>query len=295
MNDWNEIKTAAALARHGAVGKAAADLGVHRATVHRHVEHLERVLGAKLFQRHHRGMAPTELGAKLLRIADAANAQFGELLREAKGLSGALAGDFTITSVDVLSPLVLPLIGRFQAAHPALCIRYVSSDRVLRLAYGEADVAFRIGPEPSTPDNVVRPFRKIDMGLYAARRYVERHDAPSDVSAFGDHFFVGPDQDAPSAPFLDWTREYIPADRISFRSNAVALLWQAVIAGVAIGFLPATVAETRTDLVEILAPRSEWAEPTWTVTHADLHRSAKVQAFYEILRAEKDKKGGLLP
>ena len=285
MNDWHEIKTAATLARHGTIGAAASELGVHRATVNRHVEHLERLLGAKLFQRHHRGMTPTELGEKLLRIADATNAQFGELVREAKGLSGDLEGDFTITSVDVLAPMVLPAVNRFQAAHPKLRVRYVSSDRVLRLVYGEADVAFRIGPPPPDQDNVVRPFRDVAMGLYAAKAYEAAHGVPRSREDFTKHFFIGPDNEAPAAPFLHWTRENIPEDRISFRSNSVALMWLAVTQGIGVGFLPETVAANKPELVEVMAPREEWREPVWTVTHVDLHRSTKVQAFLHILKS----------
>lgn len=286
MDDWNEIKTAAVVARSGALSAAAEALGVHRATVNRHVEHLEAALGAKLFQRHSRGVTPTELGLKLLRIADAADAQFGELQREARGLSGDLAGEFVVTSVDVLSPLVLPVIERFRRRHPKVSIRYVSSDRVLKLAYGEADVAFRIGPEPSDPDNVVRPFRRVQMALYASAAYAARYGVPQSEADFGAHSFVGPDQDAPSAPFIDWMRKTVPGDRIVFKSNSIAMLWRAAASGAAIGFLPTAMAKTRSDLIEVLAPRPEWEDETWTVTHADLHRSAKVQAFLSALKSQ---------
>ena len=287
MDDWHEIRTAATLARHGTIGAAANELGVHRATVNRHVEHLERLLGARLFQRHHRGMTPTRLGEKLLRIADATNAQFGELVREAKGLSGELEGDFTITSVDVLAPMVLPVVNQFQAAHPKLRVRYVSSDRVLRLAYGEADVAFRIGPPPADQDNVVRPFRNVEMGLYAAKEYETAYGVPQSREDFSKHVFIGPDNEAPAAPFLDWTRVNIPEDRISFRSNSVALMWLAVTQGTGIGFLPEAVAANNPQLIEVLAPREEWREPVWTVTHVDLHRSTKVQAFLDVLKSHR--------
>ena len=52
MENWDELRTAYEVARHGTVSGAAAALGVHHATVIRHVDALEARLGVKLFQRH---------------------------------------------------------------------------------------------------------------------------------------------------------------------------------------------------------------------------------------------------
>ena len=46
----------------GTVSGAAQALGVHHATVIRHIDALEGRLGVKLFQRHARGYTPTEAG-----------------------------------------------------------------------------------------------------------------------------------------------------------------------------------------------------------------------------------------
>ena len=56
MDNWDEIRTAYQVARLGTVSGAAEVLGVHHATVIRHIDALEQALGAKLFQRHARGL-----------------------------------------------------------------------------------------------------------------------------------------------------------------------------------------------------------------------------------------------
>jgi len=38
------------------------------------------------------------------------------------------------------------------------------------------------------------------------------------------------------------------------------------------------------DLVQVLPPREEWSSPLWLVTHVDLHRTPKVQAFLQHLK-----------
>ncbi len=63
FENWDEIRTAFQVARVGTVSGAAEVLGVHHATVIRHIDALEARLSAKLFQRHPRGYTPTEAGA----------------------------------------------------------------------------------------------------------------------------------------------------------------------------------------------------------------------------------------
>ena len=63
MENWDEIRTAFQVARLGTVSGAAEVLGVHHATVIRHIDALEQRLGVKLFQRHARGYTATEAGS----------------------------------------------------------------------------------------------------------------------------------------------------------------------------------------------------------------------------------------
>ena len=269
MENWDEIRTAAQVARLGTISAAAEALGVHRATVTRHIDALETALGAKLFQRHARGFSPTDLGRDLLRIADATDAQFGELFRLAKGSIGDLTGVFTVTCVDVLVPTILPIIEAFQREHDGVRVHLVSSDRVLKLEYGEANIAFRIGPKPDHPDNVVLPVQHLPVGLYGPDAGMDR--------------FAGPCRHAPSTPYFDWMRETIPAAQIVITSDSIAALWAAVRAGSAAGFLPRTMAETA-GLVELVPAQDDWHEQIWAVSHVDLHRSAKVQAYVQTMK-----------
>ena len=85
MDNWDEIKTAFQVAKHGTVSGAADSLGVHHATVIRHVDALEAKLGVKLFQRHSRGYTPTEAGDDLLLVAQATDDQFSQLEGRIKG------------------------------------------------------------------------------------------------------------------------------------------------------------------------------------------------------------------
>jgi DNA-binding transcriptional LysR family regulator len=37
-------------------------------------------------------------------------------------------------------------------------------------------------------------------------------------------------------------------------------------------------------LIEVMPSQKEWTAPLWLVTHVDLHRTTKVQAFLKFLK-----------
>ena len=281
---WDEIRTAYHVAREGTVSGAASALGVHHATVIRHVDALETRLGVKLFQRHARGYTPTEGGRELLQVAQATDDQFTQLVGRLRGRGDTVTGELVVTSLTSLSTRLTPVLAGFQAEHPGLLVRYLTGDRVLRLEYGEAHVALRAGSRPDNPDNVVQPFSSQAMALYGSTGYLDRHAAPTSEADLPRHRFVGFDDPATRAPFERWLRGAVPEERIVFRSGDPRVLRHAIEAGVGLGFLSTWDAPRHPDLVQVLPPRSEWSASLWIVTHVDLHRTPKVQAFLRFLK-----------
>ncbi len=279
MDNWDELRTAYEVARHGTVSGAAVALGVHHATVIRHVDALEARLGVKLFQRHARGYTPTEAGEDLAQVARASDDQFAQLAARLSGQGAEVSGELVVTTLAGFAPRVVPLLAGFQAAHPDVRLRLRTGQRLFRLEYGEAHVAIRAGNPPQEPDNVVQPLTTLAFAAYAAPGYIARRGTPG--ADFAGHDFVGPDDDATGSPLLRWTLAHVPPAHITFRADDDEALAQAVRSGVAIGFLPTDAAE---GLVQVAAPRPEWAVRLWLVTHVDLHRSAKVQAFARHLK-----------
>jgi len=284
IDTWDEIRTAYHVARLGTVSGAAEVLGVHHATVIRHIDALEQRLGVRLFQRHARGYTATEAGRDLLAVAQTTDEQFAQLASRIKGAGGAVSGELVVTSIAGITGLITPVLVGFQALHPGLVVRLLIDMRLFRLDYGEAHVAIRAGAAPEEPDNVVQPLIRLRTGLYAARSYAARHGLPRGPDDFAGHDFVGADSGLSRAPFQRWLREVVAADRITYRSTEPAGLEAAVRAGAGIGFLSAYLAANDPDLVEVMAPRPEWEAPLWIVTHVDLHRTVKVQAFLAHLK-----------
>lgn len=286
IDGWDEIRTAFHVARLGTVSGAAEVLGVHHATVIRHIDALEQRLGTKLFQRHARGYTATEAGQDLLQVAQTTNDQFTQLAGRLKGRGDTVSGELVITSLAAIAPMLAPLIAGFQQGHPDVITRYVTDDRVFRLEYGEAHVAVRAGAAPDQPDNVVQRFITERYALFASHDYVERHGYPDLDGDLGAHRFVGHDDAAIRAPFSQWMRKTVANSQIVFQSGDVRALKYAIIAGAGLGFIAQWEGALHPELVQVSPTRPDWEVPVWLVTHVDLHRTAKVQSLLKFLKSE---------
>lgn len=280
IDTWDEIRTAWHVARAGTVSGAAEALGVHHATVIRHVDALEARLGVKLFQRHSRGYTPTEAGEALAQVGRATDEQFAQLSARLSGLGSGISGDLVITALPELCDLILPALASLLHDYPDLRPRLRSERRVLRLEYGEAHVAIRAGTQPSEPDNVVQLLRRCPVALYASKSYLARHGRPESEADLANHVFVGADAQDSRAPFLHWLT--LQGHTQVFRSNEPAAQRAAIRAGLGLGFAFTAMADA--ELVQVMPPRPEWEVSLWLVTHVDLHRTPKVQAVLAALK-----------
>ena len=284
FNDWDEVRTAYQVARMGTVSGAAQALGVHHATVIRHIDSLESKLGAKLFQRHARGYTPTEAGQDLLVVAQQTDDQLGQLASRIRGRGDQMTGELIVTSLAVLAPLLSPALAAFQAEHPELRIKFLTDERLFRLEYGEAHLAIRAGAPPDQPDNVVQKFYCQGFALYASQGYVQAHGRLDDLDSVNGHRFIGSTEERPRAPFFQWLNDNIPAENITFRVNQITAARPAVRAGIGIGFSTTWAEDDEADMVQMFGPRPEWNSQLWLVTHVDLHRTAKVQTITAFLK-----------
>ncbi|WP_461426013.1 LysR family transcriptional regulator [Gymnodinialimonas sp.] len=286
MEYWTELRTALMVARLGTVSAAAERLGVHRATVNRHVETLEGAFKAPLFQRHARGYALTDAGRDMLEVAGRADEMFADLAGRSRGKAGQLSGSLIVTAMSVVAPQVMPAIRDFHLSHPQIAIEFLAGEELARLEHGEAHVAIRAGAKPDVPDYVVSLFQRVRFGLYASKAYIDRAGLP-DPDNLDGHRFVGSVNLSSRLPFADWMTSNVSPDALALHAVDQQVLHGAVCEGLGLGFLAEHDACVRRNLVEVIAPNDAWSTALWVVTHVDLHRTAKVQAFLACLKASK--------
>ncbi|HAY48367.1 MULTISPECIES: LysR substrate-binding domain-containing protein [Thalassospira] len=123
--------------------KASHELNVTQGAVSRQVQHLEEVLGRKLFERQHRSLKLTRAGRNLLvGLTPAFDA-----IEHAVARVEDRADD---TQLSVLAPLtfsmrwIVPRLGRFQMEHPDLQVQLGTyNDDKAPVDFNEVDIAVR--------------------------------------------------------------------------------------------------------------------------------------------------------
>ena len=178
MDNWDEIRTAFQVARRGTVSGAAEELGVHHATVIRHIDALEGRLGVKLFQRHARGYTPTEAGHVFYDEAKAVLAALENAEARVASFSHTPRGAIRVTAPPgVGRRIVAPLVPGFSDAYPETEVRMRLSDRKVDILVDGLDVAFFIG-DPGNSNMKLRKIADCDRVLCAAPDYLARCGTP---------------------------------------------------------------------------------------------------------------------
>ena len=279
-----EFWTAYQVGKLGTVSAAAKCLGVHRATVIRHIDALEQALGEKLFHRHSKGYTPTDAGKELIDIAERIDLRLSEFVFRSESYTDELQGELHFSTHEVVNAVILPLLAGFQNRHPTLAIRYSPISGRLRLDYGEAHIALRIGNKEEGPSFVSEHYTTLDFGFYATKTYVQRHGVPLTVDDASKHRFVCYIPGEATQPLHTYIPTRVPQDNIVFRSDSPLALDAALNLHVGIGFVPAHFAVGRDDLVPVWQPWPDWSVPVWFVIHENVYHSRKVQSFLSFAR-----------
>ncbi|MEP5760181.1 MAG: LysR family transcriptional regulator [Litoreibacter sp.] len=293
IDNWDEIRTAFQVARLRTVSGAAEVLGVHHATVIRHIDSLEGKLGAKLFQRHARGYTPTEAGEDLLQVASATQDQLTQLAGRIHGRGASVSGELIITCLPQMSLLMAKTLTKYQADHPEVRAELIVDTRPLKLEYGEAHVALRGGAPGDDLDNIVSELGPLGMGLFVHKDYIYRHGPLEGIEDIPNHRFAAVSNLNRSVPFMQFIADNVPPENIVYKCSDTTTVQDAVLAGAAIGFLPLYIGHADPNMKEAIAPDPEWFVKFWCVTHVDLHRTAKVHSFVTFLKEEAKSWGSL--
>src|SRR5690349_6314555 len=191
MLDWNDLRHFLAIARHGSTIAAAKALGVNQSTVHRRLSELERQLGRRLVERHPSGYQLTAVGEELRPLAERVESAVQDLERRALSSDADLVGTVRVTCPETVGYRMMktPLLDAFRTRYPGLRIELIMVDRVLDLAKGEADIAFRTAP---AQDNalVSRKLADVPWAMFASRSYVDSHGQPERPEDINQHLVI---------------------------------------------------------------------------------------------------------
>ncbi|MEA2875733.1 MAG: hypothetical protein QOF14_929 [Hyphomicrobiales bacterium] len=287
--DWEHIHTFLETARRGSLRSASETLSISYASVKRHIDELERQLGAKLFTRDVEGMKLTDEGREAVARAEQMETAFFGLMRAKERVVAPYSGEVKLATTEAFGTFWLaPRLLEFQQAHPKLLVDLrcaMQSADVLRL---EAHASVQLS-EPKGADVKVVRLGRIHSIPTAARSYVDVYGSPKTIDdllkhrlalqfadqtgtqAIYDHFF-------PGVPQEGW---------VAFRTNnSTALLW-AIIKGVGIGWSPTYMHAMGPQMVP-LDLDLVFSFDVWLAYHADAAQIPRVRRMIDWVKDSFD-------
>ena len=284
--DWTLWRSFLAVLDAGSLSGAATTLALSQPTLGRHVETLEAALGGALFVRSPKGLAPTDLARALRAHAQAMSAAAAALERAAASAASDEGGVVRVTASHVVGAEVLPpILTAFREAHPGVVIELVLSNRNDDLLTREADIAVRM-IRPRQGALTARRIGTVALGLFAHRRYVERHGVPDSLEALTTHPMIGFDREAPVLPGgLEGTHLAFERGMFALRTDSDLAGLAMLRAGFGIGVCQCALAAQDPDLVPLLPGVVRFAIEMWLAMHEDLKTSRPVRRLYDHLAA----------
>jgi LysR family pca operon transcriptional activator len=149
-----------ALEAHGSLLKASAALGVSQPALSQSLKDIEELVGARLFERHARGVRPTESGMVLVRTGRRILAELRRTEEDLDHLTNPFGGIAAIGALPVAASSLAPIVlAKLRQESPDFRLRVEegrTEELLPLLAAGQIDLIVGRFYEPPTPDNFIR-------------------------------------------------------------------------------------------------------------------------------------------
>jgi len=239
MDHLSAIRSFIEIADQGSLTRAAETLDLSRAMISRHLEGLERWLGARLLHRTTRRVNLSEAGLEALpRLR-----QMLELAADLQAVAGSRrtepAGKLRITtSLSFAVSCLTQAVVDFQGRHPRIEVELLTVDRAVDLVGERIDLAVRITNR--LDDGVVaRRLTSCRSVLCASPAYLKRRGRPERPEDLKSHECITHAFGARAEYRLRRAGRVTTVDvKGSLSGNETAVLRQAALAGAGIAMLP---------------------------------------------------------
>jgi len=277
--EWNDVRIFLAVARQGSIGAAARSTGLSHPTVGRRMRALEKNVGHPLFQRHNTGVLLTEVGSRVLRLAEEMEVSALAFERRLIGEDSSPCGSLRISSADWFATYVLPpVIEALVHDHPGILPELIVSSRRYDLSRREADVVFRVVPFEEAGIVQCRLLR-VAYGLYARTDTV----FPVRGDGRGSNLLIM-DTAVNSYPEVDWLRKILPYAQTTVIANHRALQARLCQRGMGLAVLPRAVGDATSGLTRVDLGESPPSRHIWMGYHEDMRGMDRVRALADVAR-----------
>lgn len=280
--DWDLLQSLHAVLEAGSFSAAAKIRRLTQPTLGRHIDQLERQLGAPLFLRSPRGLQPTDLALAFQpHLADmyAAASAAG---RDAAGIASGEGGVVRLAASEIVGIEVLPgILAGFHDAHPGIDVELTLSNKLEDLTRRDADVAVRMS-RPTQNSLVAKKIGDLTLGFYATADYVARKGQPTDFEALRSHTLIGFDRNFPELINQLDIGVPITRDLFALRTDNDAAQLAALKAGFGIGVCQHQVGQ-RNNLIPILPGVFSFKMEVWICMHETLRGTPRIRLMFDYL------------
>ena len=280
--DWDLLQSLHAVLEAGSFSAAAKIRRLTQPTLGRHIDQLERQLGAPLFLRSPRGLQPTDLATAFQpHLADMAAAA-SAADRDATGVASGEGGVVRLAASEIIGIEVLPeILTGFREAHPGIDVELTLSNKLEDLTRRDADVAVRMS-RPTQNSLVAKKIGDLKLGFYATPDYLARKGQPRNFDELKDHTLIGFDRNFPE--LINQLNIGVPITRDLFalRTDNDAAQLAALKAGFGIGVCQHQVGR-RNGLVAILPDLFSFQLEVWICMHETLRGTPRIRLMFDHL------------
>lgn len=284
--DWSLVQSFLAALDQGSLLGAARVLNTSQPTVGRHVAELEAQLGVVLFERTGRGLLPTATALQLAESARAMEAGADQLARSVSGAQAGVVGTVRITaSQPVACALLPPVLARMRQVLPEVQVELVASNEVTNLLRREADIALRM-VRPDQASLVAKRIGVVRLSACAHRDYLRRRGTPQQPPDLLQHDLVGNDRHEDILHGFAAMGYPVERQHFALRTDDLMAYWEAVRAGLGIGFVADYLARTDANVVAVLPQLPLPELPIWLTVHREIRTNTRIRAVYDFLAQE---------
>lgn len=281
--DWSLVRSFLAVLEKGSLLAASRDLQLSQPTIGRHVAELESQLGLVLFDRNGRGLLPTEAAYHLAESARIMQSGADQLARNVLGADLGASGTVRITASQPVSCYVLPpLLAQMRLSLPDVQVELVASNEVSNLLRREADIAVRM-VQPEQASIIARRVGKVTLRACAHQDYLRRRGVPRQPNDLLAHDLIGGDRNDDTLKGFAAQGLVVGREQFAFRADDLIVVWQAVRAGLGVGFVSEHLIRSDSAVIPVLPKLKIEPLPVWLAVHKEIRTSKRIRAVYDFL------------
>ena len=281
--DWSLVRSFLAVLEKGSLLAASRDLQLSQPTIGRHVAELESQLGLVLFDRNGRGLLPTEAAYHLAESARIMQSGADQLARNVLGADLGASGTVRITASQPVSCYVLPpLLAQMRLSLPDVQVELVASNEVSNLLRREADIAVRM-VQPEQASIIARRVGKVTLRACAHQDYLRRRGVPRQPNDLLAHDLIGGDRNDDTLKGFAAQGLVVGREQFAFRADDLIVVWQAVRAGLGVGFVSEHLIRSDPAVIPVLPKLKIQPLPVWLAVHREIRTSKRIRAVYDFL------------